>query len=37
VLLPLADAVKRPYEQAATQGWADADIGAVVELLRAHR
>jgi 3-hydroxyisobutyrate dehydrogenase-like beta-hydroxyacid dehydrogenase len=36
VLLPLADAVKRRYEEAATQGWADADIGAVVELLRAH-
>ncbi len=34
VLLPLADAVKRRFEEAATQGWADADIGAVVELLR---
>jgi hypothetical protein len=29
--------VKRRYEEAATQGWADADIGAVVELLRALR
>ena len=36
VLLPLADAVKRRFEEAATQGWADADIGAVVELLRKH-
>jgi 3-hydroxyisobutyrate dehydrogenase-like beta-hydroxyacid dehydrogenase len=35
VLLPLADAVRRRYEEAA-QGWADADIGAVVELLRKH-
>jgi 3-hydroxyisobutyrate dehydrogenase-like beta-hydroxyacid dehydrogenase len=34
--LPLADAVGRRYEQAAAQGWADADIGAVVELLREH-
>ena len=34
VLLPVADAVKRRFEEAATQGWADADIGAVVELLR---
>jgi 3-hydroxyisobutyrate dehydrogenase-like beta-hydroxyacid dehydrogenase len=34
VLLPLADAVKRRYEDAAAQGWADADIGAVVEPLR---
>jgi 3-hydroxyisobutyrate dehydrogenase-like beta-hydroxyacid dehydrogenase len=34
--LPLADAVRRRYEQAAAQGWADADIGAVVELLREH-
>ena len=34
VLLPLADAVKRRFEEAAAQGWADADIGAVVELLR---
>jgi 3-hydroxyisobutyrate dehydrogenase-like beta-hydroxyacid dehydrogenase len=34
VVLPLADAVKRRFEQAAAQGWADADIGAVVELLR---
>jgi 3-hydroxyisobutyrate dehydrogenase-like beta-hydroxyacid dehydrogenase len=36
VLLPLADAVKRCFEEAAAQGWADADIGAVVELLRKH-
>ena len=34
LLLPLADAVKRRFEEAAAQGWADADIGAVVELLR---
>jgi 3-hydroxyisobutyrate dehydrogenase-like beta-hydroxyacid dehydrogenase len=34
VTLPLADVVKRRYEEAAAQGWADADIGAVVELLR---
>ncbi|HYA68945.1 MAG TPA: NAD(P)-dependent oxidoreductase [Solirubrobacteraceae bacterium] len=32
--LPLADAVKRRFEEVAAQGWADADIGAVVELLR---
>jgi 3-hydroxyisobutyrate dehydrogenase-like beta-hydroxyacid dehydrogenase len=32
--LPIADAVRRRFEQAAAQGWADADIGAVVELLR---
>jgi 3-hydroxyisobutyrate dehydrogenase-like beta-hydroxyacid dehydrogenase len=36
VLLPLAEAVKRRFEEAAAQGWADADIGAVVELLRKH-
>jgi 3-hydroxyisobutyrate dehydrogenase-like beta-hydroxyacid dehydrogenase len=36
VVLLLADAVKRRFEEAATQGWADADIGAVVELLRRH-
>jgi 3-hydroxyisobutyrate dehydrogenase-like beta-hydroxyacid dehydrogenase len=36
LLLPLAAAVKRRFEEAATQGWADADIGAVVELLRRH-
>jgi 3-hydroxyisobutyrate dehydrogenase-like beta-hydroxyacid dehydrogenase len=34
--MPLADAVKRRFEEAAAQGWADADIGAVVELLRGH-
>ena len=34
LVLPLADAVKRRYEEAAAEGWADADIGAVVELLR---
>lgn len=34
VPLPLADAVKRRFEEAASQGWADADIGAVVELFR---
>jgi 3-hydroxyisobutyrate dehydrogenase-like beta-hydroxyacid dehydrogenase len=32
--LPLAGAVKRRFEEAAAQGWADADIGAVVELFR---
>jgi len=37
VVLPLADAVRRRFEEAAAQGWADADIGAVVELLRQHR
>jgi hypothetical protein len=26
--------VKRRFEEAAAQGWADADIGAVVELIR---
>jgi 3-hydroxyisobutyrate dehydrogenase-like beta-hydroxyacid dehydrogenase len=36
VELPLADAVKRRFEEAAARGWADADIGAVVELLRGH-
>jgi 3-hydroxyisobutyrate dehydrogenase-like beta-hydroxyacid dehydrogenase len=34
VVLPLADVVKGRYEEAAAKGWADADIGAVVELLR---
>src|SRR5437879_12715287 len=34
--LPLADAVQRRFDEAAAQGWADADIGAVVELLRKH-
>jgi 3-hydroxyisobutyrate dehydrogenase-like beta-hydroxyacid dehydrogenase len=37
VLLPLANIVKRRFEEAAAQGWANADIGAVVELLREHR
>jgi 3-hydroxyisobutyrate dehydrogenase-like beta-hydroxyacid dehydrogenase len=36
VLLPLAGVVKQRFEEAAAQGWADADIGAVVELLRDH-
>lgn len=36
VRLPLAAVVKQRFEEAATQGWADADIGAVVELLRKH-
>jgi 3-hydroxyisobutyrate dehydrogenase-like beta-hydroxyacid dehydrogenase len=35
--LPLADAVKRRYEEAMTNGWADADIAAVVELVRRQR
>jgi 3-hydroxyisobutyrate dehydrogenase-like beta-hydroxyacid dehydrogenase len=34
VRLPLAEAVRRRYEEAAEEGWADADIAAVVELLR---
>jgi len=34
VRLPVAEAVQRRYEQAVAEGWADADIGAVVELLR---
>jgi 3-hydroxyisobutyrate dehydrogenase-like beta-hydroxyacid dehydrogenase len=34
VVLPIAEAVKRRFEETAAQGWADADIGAVVELLR---
>jgi len=34
VQLPLADAVKRRYEEAAAEGWADADITAVVELVQ---
>src|SRR5438270_2373734 len=33
VPLPIAGAVKRRFDEAAAQGWADADIGAVVELL----
>jgi 3-hydroxyisobutyrate dehydrogenase-like beta-hydroxyacid dehydrogenase len=36
VVLPLADAVRQRFEEAVAQGWADADIGAVVELLRKH-
>lgn len=36
IRLPLADAVKRRYEEAAAQGWADSDISAVVELVRKH-
>ena len=35
--LPLADAVKRRYEEAMADGWADADIAAVVELARRQR
>ena len=35
--LPVADVVKRRYEQAAAQGWANADIAAIVELVRRHR
>jgi 3-hydroxyisobutyrate dehydrogenase-like beta-hydroxyacid dehydrogenase len=34
VRLPLAEAVKQRYEEAASNGWADADIAAVVELVR---
>ncbi|MEV6982448.1 NAD-binding protein [Sphaerisporangium sp. NPDC051017] len=32
--LPLARLVERRYEQAAAAGFGDADIGAVVELVR---
>ncbi|MGZ4311730.1 MAG: NAD(P)-dependent oxidoreductase [Solirubrobacteraceae bacterium] len=35
--LPLAEAVKRRYEEAMAGGWADADIAAVVELVRRRR
>ncbi|MFF4776375.1 NAD(P)-dependent oxidoreductase [Microtetraspora fusca] len=34
---PIARLVERRYEEAAELGWADADIGAVVELLRSRR
>ena len=34
VRLALAEAVEQRYEQAAAEGWADADIAAVVELVR---
>jgi 3-hydroxyisobutyrate dehydrogenase-like beta-hydroxyacid dehydrogenase len=37
VPLPLAEAVKRRYELAAAEGWSDADIGAVVEVVRRAR
>jgi 3-hydroxyisobutyrate dehydrogenase len=37
VRLPIAGAVKRRFDEAAAQGWADADIGAVVELLRGRK
>jgi 3-hydroxyisobutyrate dehydrogenase-like beta-hydroxyacid dehydrogenase len=32
--LPLAAAVRRRYEEAAADGWGDADIAAIVELVR---
>ncbi|MFF5205073.1 NAD-binding protein [Streptosporangium sp. NPDC000396] len=35
--LPIARLVARRYEEAAERGWGDADISAVVELLRAER
>jgi 3-hydroxyisobutyrate dehydrogenase len=35
--LPLADAVKRRYEETMADGWAHADIAAVVELARQRR
>jgi 3-hydroxyisobutyrate dehydrogenase-like beta-hydroxyacid dehydrogenase len=35
--LPLLDVVKRRYEEVMTDGWADADIAAVVELVRGQR
>jgi 3-hydroxyisobutyrate dehydrogenase-like beta-hydroxyacid dehydrogenase len=34
VRLALAEAVEQRYERAAAEGWADADIAAVVELVR---
>lgn len=37
VRLPLADLVKRRYEEAAAAGYADDDLTAVVELLRQQR
>ncbi|MCT9931827.1 NAD(P)-dependent oxidoreductase [Planotetraspora sp. A-T 1434] len=35
--LPIARLVERRYEEAAERGWGDADIAAIVELLRARR
>jgi 3-hydroxyisobutyrate dehydrogenase-like beta-hydroxyacid dehydrogenase len=37
IQLPLAEAVKRLYERAAAEGWAEADIAAVREAIRAAR
>ncbi|GAA4591668.1 NAD(P)-dependent oxidoreductase [Planotetraspora phitsanulokensis] len=37
VMLPLAHLVERLYEEAAELGWAEADIAAVVELVRRER
>ena len=37
VVLPLAHLVERLYEEAAELGWAEADIAAVVELVRRER
>jgi 3-hydroxyisobutyrate dehydrogenase-like beta-hydroxyacid dehydrogenase len=37
VQLPLAGAVKRLYERAASEGWAEADIAAVREAIRVAR
>ena len=37
VELPLAGAVKRLYERATAEGWAEADIAAVREVIRAAR
>jgi hypothetical protein len=34
VRLPLAEAVRHRYEQAAAAGWREADVAAVVEVLR---
>lgn len=36
VRLPLAELVRQRYEEAAGAGWGDADVGAVVELLRSR-
>jgi 3-hydroxyisobutyrate dehydrogenase-like beta-hydroxyacid dehydrogenase len=37
IQLPLAGAVKRLYERAASDGWAEADIVAVREAIRTAR
>jgi 3-hydroxyisobutyrate dehydrogenase-like beta-hydroxyacid dehydrogenase len=37
ISLPIARLVERRYEEAAERGWSDADIAAIVELVRAER